>query len=131
MRADDANAMGRRALLAGIIGATALAAPGVARAANNVGPLQPINNLADVDDPIAARNNLGGIPIVPVSSSLPIGWSGILYNNSGVAIVADTTVAGSGLEIYVDNGAIQTGTWMNITGADVANGIAGLFVRKS
>lgn len=68
---------------------------------------------------------------VPSSSTLPVGWSGVLYNNSGGAVADGATVAGTGLEIYVDGGVAQTGTWKNITGASVANGIAGLFVRVS
>lgn len=67
----------------------------------------------------------------PTSSGLPIGWSGVMYNNSGGVVVAGGTAAGTGLEIYVNNGAAQSGVWRNITGADVANGIAGLFVRIS
>jgi hypothetical protein len=70
-------------------------------------------------------------PPIPTTSALPVGWSGVMYNASGSSVANSGTVAGASLYIYVDNGVAQTGTWKNITGAAVANDIAGLFVRTN
>jgi hypothetical protein len=111
---------------------TAISAASTTGSGNVVLATSPTLGTPNLGTPSAINlSNATGFPIVPTSSTLPVGWSGVMYNNSGVTVLNNATVAGTSLEIYVDNGAAQIGTWLNITGASVANGIAGLFVRTA
>lgn len=110
-------------------------------AAPTAAPGTNTTQLANTAFVTAAIAALSPAPI-PSSSTLPIGWSGLLY--CSVASVADgETTAGSNLRIpqfdvatpsaptYVSGGALQTGTWKNITGATGAIGYVMLWVRTA
>lgn len=66
----------------------------------------------------------------PTSSTLPVGWSGLM---SATSIVnSGATCAGSNLRPDGTAAApTQSGTWLNISGASVAAGAFGLFVRTA
>lgn len=78
---------------------------------------------------------------IPASSALPVGMAAMLL--AGVTVNAGASTAGSNLAPFtidansgvITGGAAQTGTWLNITGANVGAGpgapVAGLFVRTA
>lgn len=74
---------------------------------------------------------------VPTSSTLAVNSAAYLLNSSGSSVANNATTAGSGLALtitvassgVITAGGAQSGTWKNITGASVADGRVGYFVR--
>lgn len=73
-------------------------------------------------------SNKPSIPPIPTSSALPVGFFCTLI--SSVNVNNNSTVSGANLTV-ISGATAQSGTWMNISGAIVAAGTSGLFVRTA
>lgn len=111
------------------------AALNVGTAVNNVVQMATGPKLPAVDG--SALTNLNAQPIL-TTSTLPVGACALCLYNAGVSTVANgATTAGTTVFLFTwDNsgpnpaqGAVQTGTWKNISGNTLHSGDAGLFVR--
>lgn len=67
----------------------------------------------------------------PTSSTLPVGWSGVMTVTN--AVNSGATCAGSNVKPYAPSTSAiaQSGTWLNIQATNIGIGNAGLFVRTA
>jgi len=76
---------------------------------------------------------------VPTSSTFAVGTLIFAKNSSGGVVLNGSTAAGSGIYAATSNatgvdlapGGAQAGTWKNVTGITVSNGVFGYFVRTA
>jgi hypothetical protein len=111
------------------------AALNVGTGASQVVQLTAASKLPAVDGSLLTNLPATGAPI-PSSSSLPVGFTGLMYMGGGGLLDGQTT---SGANIAAVNfnggtlahGSVQSGTWKNIAGASITTSDNGLFVRTA